>query len=266
MSRSSSLIRTCERSPFSASACSSSVSTRSRASSSSRSSMSGGSSIENTRKSPSWRSSSTTAWRDEPGVFLYAARSASSSAAISVSPSIPLSRSSSWTSSMISRLISAPLFDQVSPHDLRVRDVHLVAVDADRDRFVVGTDDLASYLGPLGGLQLDPPADRAAEVLRLAERPFEARRRDVDGVLAQVVPEDARHLLAERVVDAFRAIDEDREPFRSRQLDREHLDVGQALADPRADLTLQLVFLFVDARHMGLLTKNGRRAPISPNR
>ena len=35
------------------------------------------------------RSSSTTAWRDAPGVFLYAASSASSSAAISVSPSIP---------------------------------------------------------------------------------------------------------------------------------------------------------------------------------
>jgi hypothetical protein len=46
------------------------------------------------RESPS-PSSSTTAWRDAPGVFLYAASSASSSAAISVSPSIPRSRSSS---------------------------------------------------------------------------------------------------------------------------------------------------------------------------
>ena len=63
-----------------------------------------GISIANTRNSPS-SSSSTSAWRVAPGVFLYAASSASSSAGTSVPSSMPFSRSISRMASMISWLM-----------------------------------------------------------------------------------------------------------------------------------------------------------------
>ena len=91
-------------SPVSSSVASSSEIARSRASSIRRSSMSGGSSIDQTRKSPLPWSSSTVACRDAPGVFLYAASRASSSARTRVSSSIPFSRSICLTASRISRL------------------------------------------------------------------------------------------------------------------------------------------------------------------
>ena len=94
-------------SPDSSSSRSSSSRARSRASSSRRVSRSSGSSIAKTRKSP-LSSSSTVAWRDAPGVFLYAASSASSSADTSVPLSIPFSRSISRTASTISWLIPCP--------------------------------------------------------------------------------------------------------------------------------------------------------------
>ena len=64
------------------------------ASASSRSSSSGGSSSSKTLKSPVSWSTSTRAYFAEPGLFLYAERSASSSASISVSAAIPFSCSS----------------------------------------------------------------------------------------------------------------------------------------------------------------------------
>src|SRR3954470_6132024 len=118
--------------------------------------MSSGSSIEKTRKSP--RSSiSTVACRDAPGVFLYAASSASSSAMTSAPSSIPLSRSISRTASMISWLMGLPLVDQVAPHDQLVRDVHLGAVDAHHERVGAGLPHFASEFRAsadgLGGTQ-----------------------------------------------------------------------------------------------------------------
>src|SRR5262249_59529868 len=70
-------------------------------------------------------SSWTMAWRDAPGVFVYAASSASSSAVTRVPLSIPFSRSMSRTASRISWLMSQPFVNQIRPHDLVVRDVHL---------------------------------------------------------------------------------------------------------------------------------------------
>ena len=96
------------------------------------------------RKSPS-SSSSTVAWRDEPGVFLYAARSASSSAWISVSPSMPFSRSIVRTASMISLVIVClPFVDQVAPHDRLVGDVYGFVLRADRHGPLAGVDHLAA--------------------------------------------------------------------------------------------------------------------------
>src|SRR4051812_12210276 len=190
MSRSLSESSVCERSPFSASIRSSSSSARSRASSSRRSSMSGGSSIEYTRKSPC-SSISTVAWRDAPGVFLYAASRASSSAATSAPSSIPLSRSISRTASMISWLMPLPLVDQVAPHDRVVRNVHVGAVDGDRQR--VGaclfqlSFELAAAFERLPRAQGDLLAHDLGEVLRLAKRALDPGRRHIDRVLAQVV-------------------------------------------------------------------------------
>ena len=107
-SRSTSLTSVCWRSPVSSSIRSSSSIVASRASSIRRSSRSAGISIENTRNSPS-SSRITSAWREAPGVFLYAARSASSSAATSVPVSMPFSRSIVRMPSMISWLMSSPI-------------------------------------------------------------------------------------------------------------------------------------------------------------
>src|SRR5438876_6016312 len=272
MSRSSSVMSVCERSPHSASSRSSSSSVRSRASSSRRSSMSGGSSIEKTRNSPSSGSSSTVAWRDAPGVFLYAASSASSSAWISVFSSIPFSRSIVLTASMISRLMSLPLVDHVAPYDLAVRDEHgLGALGAQAEALVAGGEDLAAEPLPAADLLRrpdgDPAADRSSEVRRLAEWPLEARRGDVDRVAVEVSPQEGRHPLAERVIDPGRMVDVDAEPLRRHELDGQHLDARQAGFDLLGHLALERLLgspYFLQAT--SFLKKNGRGAPISPSR
>src|SRR3954447_23483662 len=101
-------------------------------------------------------------------------------------------------------------------------------------------------------------------MLRLAQRPLEARRRNGHGVGAQVVAENVRDLLAERVVDAAVAVDVDRETLGTSQLDREHVDARQGLRDLAADLALQGSLPLVDVCQFAALTKNGRLAPISP--
>src|SRR5690349_177716 len=218
MSRSSSEISVCWRSPVSSSSRSSSSSLRSRASSRRRVSMSPGSSIEYTRKSPPL-SISTCACREAPGVFLYAARSASSRAETSAPSSMPLSRSISRTASMISWLISHPLVDQVRPHDVLVRDLGLVDAHAARIRGHELAADAA-----VTRAQLDSAADGAGEVLRLAQRPFDSGGRDVDAVLAQVVAQRIRDARAQRMIDAVGMVDVHGEAIRGLELDREHLD------------------------------------------
>src|ERR1044072_2575085 len=102
-------------------------------------------------------------------------------------------------------------------------------------------------------------------MLWLPQRPLGPRRGDVDAVLAQVVGEDTRDLLAEREIDPFGPVDIDREALGAAELDREHLDAGQGLFDLAADLLLECPFLVVNRWHvspdeMSPLTKNGRRA------
>ena len=62
------------------------------------------------------------------------------------------------------------------------------------------------FLPPIGlAVRTDDAlADGVGEVLGLAQRALRARRRDVDRVVGAVRVEDARHALAERVVDAVR--------------------------------------------------------------
>ena len=184
-SRSSSETRVCERSPVSTSSASSSSSLRSRASASRRSSRSSGSSIENTRKSP-LSSSSTVACRAAPGVFLYAARSASSSAATSAPFSMPFSRSISRTASIISCVISVlPFVDQIAAHDL-VIGISTVSPSTGETvtLALAGCDQLAAEapaaVDLVGRAERDAPAHHAREVRGLAQRPLEPRRGDVD--------------------------------------------------------------------------------------
>src|SRR2546423_11659282 len=129
----------------------------------------------------------------------------------------------SRTASMISWLMSLPFVDQVAPHDRVVRDVYIVAVDADRDGPFAGVPEFpfevfaARDLG--AGLESDVATDDAPEVLGRAERAGEARRRHLDGVLPEVVAQDVSGPLAERVVDPLGVVDVDRESIRSRELD-----------------------------------------------
>src|ERR1700757_3418872 len=264
MSRSSSEMSVCWRSPVSSSSRSSSSSLRSRASSSSRSSMSVGSSIENTRKSP-WSSISTEAWRDAPGVFLYAARSASSRAATSAPSSIPLSRSISRTASRISWLISRSLVDQVGPHDLGIRDLGFGPVrGGDLHALLARGENLAAQLS-CGGAKLDVAPQRRLEVLLPPQRPVQSRGRDLDAVLTQVVAQDVGDTRAQGMVDAPRLVDVDPEARRGQELDREDVHARQLLLDLRCDLYLQLALLLECRRHLrsSLSQKMGPQAHFS---
>ena len=127
----------------------------------------------------------------------------------------------------------------------------------------------------VGGANLDVVADGGPEVLRPAERPVEAGRRDVDRVRRAVVGEDLGDARAQRVVDALGVVDVDAEPARRQQLDGEHLDTRDGALDRRDDVPGECPF---GCDHVGqlrallvrsepcLLNKNGRLAPISSSR
>src|SRR5438876_12229443 len=101
---------------------------------------------------------------------------------------MPFSRSIARTASTISRLMPSPFVDQIAPHDLLVRDVHCVGAGGDAHRPAPGREQLAAEALPAldrtRGAHPDPAPHRPLEVRGLAERPFEARRRDVDVVVA----------------------------------------------------------------------------------
>src|SRR5262245_41039225 len=253
MTRSSSVIRVWERSPFSTSAASSSVIARSRASSIRCSSMSGGSSTDHTRKSPP-ESSSTVACRAAPGVFLYAASSASSSARTRTSSSIPFSRSICLTASRISLLIwLPPLLDQVPAHDRLVRNSESFVANFDGGRILTGLDHLTAEALAPGDLHVCPHGDgashRTGEVIARAQGPLEAGRGHLERIAVEIAPQRVRHALAERVVDPTRVVDVDAEPLGPHELDGEHVDVGHPALDGLCDLAMKLSFLFVNLRH-----------------
>ena len=81
---------------------------------------------------------------------------------------------------------------------------------------LAGADDLALDALALGRAERHGAADRVAKVLGLAQRPLDARRRDVDGVFPQVLAQHVGDARAEPVVDTVRVIDEDGEASRAR--------------------------------------------------
>ena len=62
--------------------------------------------------------------------------------------------------------------------------------------------------------------------------PLRARGRDLQRVVLEQVAEQVRDPLAERQVDAAVAVDEEAQPLGGRPLEREHLDLRRALAQP----------------------------------
>src|SRR5580765_3141320 len=143
---------------------------------------------------------------------------------MSVSPSMPFSRSIVRTASMISRVMSLlPFVDQVAPDDLAVRDSHGFRLRADGDLALTRIDDLAAHAPFRVRAKGDAAADDAAEVLRCAQRSFGAGRRDRDVPLAPVVDQEVGHAGAELVVDTAHVVDVHGEPVGLRQLDGEHL-------------------------------------------
>src|SRR5204863_4362689 len=124
------------------------------------------------------------------------------SAVMSVSPSMPFSRSIVRTASMISRVMfSLPFVDQVAPDDLVVGDSHGFRLRADGDFALARVHDLAAQAPLRAGAERDAAADDAAEVLRGTQRPFRSGRRDRDLPLAPVVGQQVGHARAKLVVD-----------------------------------------------------------------
>ena len=253
-------------SPVSSSMRSSSSSACSRASSSRRSSRSSGSSIAKTRKSPV-SSSSTVACRDAPGVFLYAASSASSSAATSVPLSIPFSRSISRTASTISWLIAVPTLRR---SDWPARSRRTVCRPV-RHRSGSGRT-VRRRRGPCRGRGRSPVFTRTFWPTARSKCACVRSGRSKPGeeTSTEYSSRYGRSTSVTRSQSAWSTpcgmVDVDAEALLAGELEREHLDPGQSRLDRPCDVTLQLSLLDVCCRgHLdqppGM--KNGRRAPIS---
>ena len=98
-----------------------------------------------------------------------------------------------------------------------------VVARADDEGALAGAHDLALEALASRGAEDDLTADRVAEVLRGADGPLEPGRRDVDGVLAQVVAQNVGDARAERVVDPLGVVDEDGEPLGVGELDLDYV-------------------------------------------
>src|SRR5260370_31347477 len=136
-----------------------------------------------TRKSAVSRSISTRAYFAAPGCFLYADSSASSSAIMSFSGSMPFSRASAFMASRISRDMPL-LLDEVGTTNVAVWDCDDTLLGGDRDLLVRCADELAgdAWVRAIrgrrtagGGAHTRAPADEPAGVVGLRQRPLRAR-------------------------------------------------------------------------------------------
>src|SRR5664279_2179859 len=219
-----------------------------------------------TRKSAVSRSISTRAYLAEPGCFLYADSSASSSAIISFSGSIPFSRASACMASRISRDM-ALLLDQVGSADLRVGDRDDAAVGGQGDLLLRGSHELPgeaphgarlarATLALGGGTQPgglgrarpigDRPArthasataDEAAEVRGLGQRALGPRRGDLQRVALAQVGQRQRHAFAQLERHAVGVVDEHTQRAATENLGEQHLDIGVAERQAPFDICL----------------------------
>src|SRR6185312_5609954 len=228
-----------------------------------------------TRKSAVSRSISTRAYFAEPGCFLYAERSASSSAIISFSGSMPFSRASACIASRISRDIAGfLLLDQVGTANLRVRDRDHAAVRGERHLILGSPHQLSCEAahrarrtvrrtvdGPrMAHAHTRAPADEAPEVRGLGQRTVAAGRGDLQRVTLAEVVQQHRHALAHRQVDALWVVDEHAQAAPAEHLGEEHLDLRLVVFEPLFDLCLERVHLLVDP---GLYAKRAGVRPLS---
>ncbi len=240
----------CWRSPVSSSSRSSSSSFRSRASSMSRSSTSAGSSTEKTRNSPVVvvhldgrvpRRARRLLVRGEQRVLERGDERA-----------------------LLDSLVALDLangVDDLLAHDTpssirlaRTISAYGMSVSAPSDAATVTLCSSAATTSPCSfsptDPELDPAADRRLEVLSRAQRAVDARRGDLDGVLAQVVAQDVGDARAQLVVDAVRMVDVDAEARRRQELDGEDVDARHIVLDLRDDLSLQLALLLECRGHV----------------
>src|SRR6202022_1244474 len=207
-----------------------------------------------TLKSAVSRSISTRAYLAEPGCFLYADSSASSSAIISFSGSIPFSRASACIASRISRDI-ALLLEQVRTADVRVGDGNHASVRGEGDLILGGGHELPGEghaLGNRGGVlararsagprmaraYAGAAADEAAKVNGLRQRALATGRGDLERVALAQVAEQHRHAFAQRERDAVGVIDEHAQAAAADDLGEQDLDIGLAARQPRLDIRL----------------------------
>src|ERR1700722_13923689 len=141
---------------------------------SSCSSSSGGILSSQTMKSPESRSIWTLAYGAEPGVFLYADSSASSSASISFSWEMFFSAARPLTASTISLDIASVSGYEVGADDLLVGDRDDAVAGRDRDIPLRGADQLAGQLlvsfSGVAQPNARPPTEEPGVVLGLGQR------------------------------------------------------------------------------------------------
>src|SRR5579875_1726638 len=201
------------------------------ASTSSCSSSSGGIFSSHTMKSPESRSISTFAYGADPGVFLYADSSASSSASISFSDEMFFSAARPRTASRISLDMASVSRDQVRAGDPLIRNGYDAVARGDGHLVLGRAHQLPGHAAPrmtLVDLVAEPYARMASQeacvVMGLGQRSVLARRGDLErGVLGQVA-QVQRYALAQAQRDALRVVGEQPQG-RPGDLDEQHLDL-----------------------------------------
>ena len=119
----------------------------------------------------------------------------------------------------------------------------------ERSHTLISDDDLAAQPVSLSGTERDAATHGGAKMVGLADRSLETRRRDVDGVFPEVIPQHVGDALAERMVDTLNVVHEHREPLRASELDRENLCAWDRALDLRCYLPRQLLLLVVCRCH-----------------
>src|ERR1700722_12957073 len=229
------------------------------ASTSSCSSSSGGIFSSQTMKSPESRSISTFAYGAEPGVFLYADSSASSSASISFSCEMFFSAARPRTASTISLDMDLVSGYEVGADDLLVRDRQDPVAGGDRDVAFRGADQFTGQLlVAFRGIPQAHPraaAQEAAVVGRLGQWAVGSRRRDLERIPLAVLGEVARNPLAQVQAHAVGMIDEQTQGGAC-DLRQQHLDLRLDAGKSGFDLGLYGTHCLLHKSH-----KKSGRAP-----
>src|ERR671933_140335 len=201
-----------------------------------------------------------------PGCFLYADRSASSSAWRSFSSEMPFSRASACMASRISRDM-ALLLDEVRTVDVGVRDGDHAGGGGDRHLVVGRADELPGEglvaVARLPRADAGTAAEVAVEVRRLGQRALAARRGHLERVALADVPEQVGDPLAEVERDAVGMVDEQPQRVAADDLGEQHFDVRRLGGQARLDVGLHAAhhYLLPDNKKAGSCPLSDLRRP-----